>query len=103
MGITFLRFTTPLARERYKEFTRLMRTTAETEVRGRQKWQYYRGGVAKMSKDGNILQHVQTMQFQNVFKTIGGSMVFEDTTLQKQKTTVAGPLLSSNQSKKIKK
>ena len=42
-------------------------------------------------------------QFENVYKTIGESIVFEDTTLQQQKTPVAGPWFSSSQSKKIVK
>ena len=43
-----------------------------------------------MKEDTNILPPVEIMYFKNVLKTIGDSIVFEETTLRQQKTTGGG-------------
>ena len=54
-----------------------------------------------MKEYRNLGKCEETHKFQNVVKTIGGSMIYEDTTLQQQKTTVCGPWFFGRQTKTI--
>ena len=52
-----------------------------------------------MKKCNNFIKFLENEEMQNVKKTTGGSMIYEDTTLQQQKTTVCGPWFFGRQTK----
>ena len=81
MGITFLIFATPLARE--CQFWQMLFARIDSETMGltHQKWWYFIRGVEKIKKVRFLLIFVGKHENQNVLKTIGGSMIFESCTV----------------------
>ena len=66
MGITFLVFATPLARERRNCDARSTRPRAKCMNIRNQKWQYYIRGVEKMKKLQKTSRHLNKHQVENV-------------------------------------
>ena len=81
MGITFLIFATPLARE--CQFWQMLFARIDSETMGltHQKWWYFIRGVEKIKKVWFLLIFIRKHENQNVIKTIGGSMIFESYTV----------------------
>ena len=75
MGITFLVFATPLARERRNCGARSTRPRAKCMNIRNQKWQYYIRGVEKMKKLQKTSRHLNKHQVEHVQKTIDGSKI----------------------------
>ena len=66
MGITFLVFATPLARERRNCDAHSTRPRAKCMNIRNQKWQYYIRGVEKMKKLQKTSRHLNKHQVENV-------------------------------------
>ena len=77
MGITFLVFATPLARERPKCNAQSTRPRAKCMFMRSQKSQYFIRGVAKMENVKKTSRHQKNLADANVQKTVGGSKIFD--------------------------
>ena len=77
MGITFLVFATPLARERPKCNAQSTRPRAKCMFMRSHKSQYFIRGVAKMEKVKKTSRHQKILASGNVQKTIGGSKIVD--------------------------